>query len=360
MAKASVDGSSSAVERIDSSAYKLLVSCPQGISRHQLSVIFEEVYDRVPHPDAELEYNVNELWDLRVQQNKSLYNGMKFRYGGHSLQTEHNFKKDSKISLHLGLTDYRTFVGTNLNPSWAKFLVSSDDIAVRCRHMSSPLGNGAIIETPDDKILMLQRSNNVGEFPGFLVFPGGHPEPKEVSISSHQCDRDLDLGLVNEKISEEMFDSIIREVVEEIGVPAECLSDPIFIGISLREMNVRPAAFFYIKCSLSPEAIDHFYNGAQDGYESTKLLAVSKTDACEWTSRMPGCHQGGYALYKLMLMARKDATTSKSLHLIEGRGALYNLHYCTSSMTHLWVWNLEESRKGHSRRLIMFYRLSLG
>ena len=51
----------------------------------------------------------------------------------------------------------------------------SDD-SVRCQHTSSPLGNGAIIETSDRKILVLKRSNNVGEFPGHFVFPGGHPE----------------------------------------------------------------------------------------------------------------------------------------------------------------------------------------
>jgi len=33
-----------------------------------------------------------------------------------------------------------------------------------------------VVETKDNKILVLQRSNNVGEFPGHFVFPGGHPE----------------------------------------------------------------------------------------------------------------------------------------------------------------------------------------
>jgi hypothetical protein len=53
--------------------------------------------------------------------------------------------------------------------------VSSDD-SILCQHTSSPLGNGAVVETIDNKILVLQRSNNVGEFPGYFVFPGGHPE----------------------------------------------------------------------------------------------------------------------------------------------------------------------------------------
>jgi 8-oxo-dGTP pyrophosphatase MutT (NUDIX family) len=42
--------------------------------------------------------------------------------------------------------------------------------------MSNPLGNGAIVETSDEKIIVLQRSNNVGESPGSYVFPGGYSE----------------------------------------------------------------------------------------------------------------------------------------------------------------------------------------
>lgn len=50
------------------------------------------------------------------------------------------------------------------------------DDSLRCQHTSSPLGNGAVVETADKKVIVLQRSNNVGEFPGYFVFPGGHPE----------------------------------------------------------------------------------------------------------------------------------------------------------------------------------------
>nr|GLL32126.1 nudix hydrolase 9 [Ipomoea trifida] len=70
-----------------------------------------------------------------------------------------------------------TFVGTNLSPLSERFLVQSEDDCKQCQHTSSPLGNGAIVETSDKKILVLRRSNRVGEFPGYLVFPGGHPEP---------------------------------------------------------------------------------------------------------------------------------------------------------------------------------------
>ncbi|XP_076905658.1 nudix hydrolase 9-like [Bidens hawaiensis] len=286
--------------KVMENAFKLLLSCPSGLSSSQVSVILDESYDRVPHPDADLENSISLIWDKRVQHNSSLFNGKKFRYGRYD-------GVGPNVCFHLGLTDYRTFVGTNLNPLWERFLVSSEDDCKQCQHTSSPLGNGAVVETVDNKIIVLQRSNNVGEFPGYLVFPGGHPEPDEVGITSHKCENGLQNSeLSNSKVSQEMFDSIIREVVEEIGVPAATLSEPLFIGISRRVMNVRPVAFFFIKCNLQSTQVQELYSSAQDGYESTKLYTIGLSELESMASKMPGCHQGGFVLYKLMLEAGND------------------------------------------------------
>jgi len=40
-------------------------------------------------------------------------------------------------------------------------------------------------------------------------------------------------------------------------------------------MNVRPTAFFLTKCDIDSTGINELYSKAQDGYESTKLYAVS-------------------------------------------------------------------------------------
>ncbi|KAL6011200.1 Nudix hydrolase 9 [Asimina triloba] len=170
----------------------------------------------------------------------------------------------------------------------------------------TPLGNGAIVETADGKILLLQRSFNVGEFPGHFVFPGGHSEPEEIGISSHLVNGDMkDAGSLNNVVSQEMFDGIIREVVEEIGVPEQTLTQPIFIGVSRRKLNVRPTAFFYLKCNLESKDIQVLYTTAQDGYESTKLYTVSMDELKEMGSKMPGCHRGGLTLYEMMLEAAR-------------------------------------------------------
>ncbi|KAI5666109.1 hypothetical protein M9H77_15962 [Catharanthus roseus] len=289
----------------DRPAFKLLLSCPTGLSPSQVSVDFTESYDRIPHPDADLENSVSEIWDKRLQKNASLFNGLKFRYEGHTLHSESNSNQEPRVCLHLGLTDYRTFIGTNLNPMWERFLLQSEDDSRQCQHTSSPLGNGAIVETSDRKLLVLRRSNNVGEFPGHYVFPGGHPEPEEIGILSHQAKDADSKQIINEKVSQEMFDSIIREVVEEIGVPADTLSAPVLIGISRRVFNVRPAAFFFMKCNLHSMEIQELYSSATDSYESIRLHAVSKEDLEGMASKMPGCHQGGHALFKLMLDAAR-------------------------------------------------------
>ncbi|KAL6566625.1 Nudix hydrolase 9 [Orobanche minor] len=292
----------------DLPAFKLIFSCTSGLCPSEVSVVFDRTYDRIPHPDINLEDSITEIWDTSVQQNPSLFNGLKFRYAGHTISGGTDSPQKTNVCLHLGLTDYRTFVGTNLNPLWESFLLPSEDDWRRCQHTSNPLGNGAIIETSDREVVVLQRSTNVGEFPGHFVFPGGHPEPQEVGIIGHPIDGDLTQQMVNRKVSQEMFDSIIREVVEEIGVPAASLGKPVFIGLSQRVLNVRPTAFFFSKCSLQSKEIQQLYSKAQDGYESTQLYTMSKSNLADIASKMPGCHQGGFALYKMMLDAAKENT----------------------------------------------------
>ncbi|XP_075078189.1 nudix hydrolase 9 isoform X4 [Nicotiana tabacum] len=258
--------------------FKLLLSCPSGLSPSQLFSMKHTTGFPIPIL----------LWSSPFP-----------RYGTQEFNKVHHFTMERSLG---------TFVGTNLSPIWERYLVQSEDDCIQCQHTSSPLGNGALVETSDKKILVLQRSNKVGEFPGYFVFPGGHPEPQEVGIISHDGFKELNqCRPINSKVSQEMFDSIVREVVEEIGAPADSLSSPIFIGISRRVLNVRPTAFFFIKCNLQSDEIQQLYSSAEDGFESTQLYAVSMSDLENMASKMPGCHRGGFALYKLM---EQDANNS--------------------------------------------------
>ena len=63
-----------------------------------------------------------------------------------------------------------------------------------------------------------------------------HWQPHEVGIASHQHSKELTES-INNKISREMFDSIVREVVEEIGVPASSLVSSV-PNFDLNVMNI--------------------------------------------------------------------------------------------------------------------------
>ena len=72
----------------------------------------------------------------------------------------------------MGLTDYKTFLGTNLRNSWASLLKESGlceqqerksedslciDVDERGKGLSNPLGNAAVIECSDQHVLLLTR-----------------------------------------------------------------------------------------------------------------------------------------------------------------------------------------------------------
>ncbi|XP_060185115.1 uncharacterized protein LOC132614639 isoform X2 [Lycium barbarum] len=86
------------------------------------------------------------------------------------------------------------------------------DDCIQCQHISSPLGNGAVVETSDRRILVLQRSNKVGEFPGYFVFSwrpsrgisshvavekGRDPIPSKVHLHAHTHDHDGEFMMEN-------------------------------------------------------------------------------------------------------------------------------------------------------------------
>lgn len=51
-------------------------------------------------------------------------------------------------------------------------------------------------------------------------------------------------------------------------------NEPLFIGISRRVVNVRPTAFFFIKCALLSPQVLEYYQRAADRFESSQLLLV--------------------------------------------------------------------------------------
>eukprot|EP00850_Spirogloea_muscicola_P015181 SM000114S24144 [mRNA] locus=s114:269891:273001:+ [translate_table: standard] len=290
--------------------FQLLLACPSGLTREQVTVDFSPAYDRAPHPDPSLELSIEQTWNQRCKEQPHLYNGTKFRYAGSTVLKSvdgNGMHAPTRVCLKLGLTDYRTFVGTNLSSRWEEFL-SPGDAAEECRNLASNLGNGAVVELADGHLLVLQRGFKVGEYPGAPVFPGGHSEPSEIGIHGHVTEAGQG-DVLQRLIVDELFDGILREVVEETGLPPSSLHDLRFIGISSRALNRRPTAFFSLRCLLSGHEALEAYKTAEHGFESTTLRLVSQGKLPELAQQMPGCHEGGAALHALMQHFRDHTGT---------------------------------------------------
>ena len=135
-----------------------------------------------------------------------------------------------RLTLELGLTDYRAMVGTNLSPRFGELLGRDP------RLLSNALGNGAVVETSDGCVMLLLRSPQMLEAPNTYVFPGGHPEPLSVGLEAwgeaelREHSRQAAGGgaaagggdaaaavAVERRVCDECFASVRREVVEELG-----------------------------------------------------------------------------------------------------------------------------------------------
>ena len=173
----------------------------------------------------------------------------------------------ASLALHvaqLGLTDYRSFQGTNLADAWPRLLAADP------RRLADPLGNAAVVLTRDLHVLLLRRSTTVGEAPGMLVLPGGHPEP-----SATPCCKDGHPAVAGRagggeeaaagEVAAELYESMLREVVEETGLRRGELSRLRMLGIARRRANHRPVMVFMVDCALCADAVIARYAQGADG-----------------------------------------------------------------------------------------------
>lgn len=77
----------------------------------------------------------------------------------------------------LGLTNYKSYVGSNLGPKWKLFYDEGMKLGDPCAYFANPLGNQVAIVLKDGKHVIMNRSFEVAESQGKLTAVGGHPEP---------------------------------------------------------------------------------------------------------------------------------------------------------------------------------------
>lgn len=82
--------------------------------------------------------------------------------------------------MHLGLTDYKSYVGSNLGREWKRFKEEGERNGNQNDYFANPLGNQCVVVLNDGYHVFVNRSFQVAEGEGKLTCLGGHPEPSVV------------------------------------------------------------------------------------------------------------------------------------------------------------------------------------
>lgn len=249
-----------------------LFQCPstEGMAEAQVRAELSPAYDRhaLPGDQARIEAR----WLSRLQQHPWLFDGTKFRL--HSVQLDGDV-----LTFRLGLTSYKDFVGTNLSEEAGQLQQRGcADWGNSQAYLAEPLGVGAMVRTADNQFVFLRRSLCVGEAPGKIDIPGGHPEP-EVVVGSATSEGPLcHHHLPEELVVKELFFSVLREIQDEVNLPLTTLSSPVLLGIARNETSAgRSSAEFYVRCSLTSEEVRQNYAiGGPEAQESTSIIFVSR------------------------------------------------------------------------------------
>ena len=145
--------------------------------------------------DAHIESCIAERWDqserLAAAQGKLLFAGPLCRLVKHESSPD-------RLRLFLGPTDYREFLGTNMQ--WQR-IESHTGAAELPHYLSNAIAVCAAIRTSDGKLVAGRRSQRVMEHPGRWHVPGGNVDPR-----THVREGSIDV-----------FRAILAELQEELG-----------------------------------------------------------------------------------------------------------------------------------------------
>eukprot|EP00755_Sulcionema_specki_P039985 Sspe_Gene.113848::Locus_98624_Transcript_1_1_Confidence_1.000_Length_1008::g.113848::m.113848 len=230
-------------------------------------------YNAATNP--KVEKAVDEEWERRKRANPSakLFNGLKFRF--HSIDDG---------ALCLGLTDYKSYIGTHYMPDETFAECSKECTGV----LSNALGVEAMVVTADGHAVLFRRSDKVAEYPGFYCLPGGHAEPgkvyEAVTGSPPPDDKTAVLEVLGRNegaVRDEVIGSILDEVHEEIGVPRDSLAiDGVLGVVANTRTRGKPDVLFLVRCALPQSEVQRLYDAghATEQYESDHLLFLPTAD----------------------------------------------------------------------------------
>ncbi|XP_056456266.1 uridine diphosphate glucose pyrophosphatase NUDT22 isoform X4 [Gadus chalcogrammus] len=188
-----------------------------------------------------------------------------------------------RLTLRLGLTSYKDFLGTNWSERAGALRQRGEtELNDPCGLLAQPLGVGGVLCTSDGKVVLIRRSQRVAEAGGLLDIPGGHPEPQAVCpcVSDGVSQDPISIAVVQRSpkaVVSEIFSSVCAEIRDEVNVPLGSLGGPVLMGVALNHTSAgRPSAEFYVSCSLTSEEVRELYwRGGAEANESTDIVFLS-------------------------------------------------------------------------------------
>ena len=186
----------------------------------------------------------------KEKEGGKLYNGGLFRL----ISIQKDKSAPDVFILTVGPTTYREFVGTNLARIGRSGKFPREFLA-------NPLGTSAIVTTTDNKILLGKRGSQVFYHRGYIHAFGGMLEEADKS----------EKGEIN------IFSSIQRELLEELGLYTSDILKIVCMGIVKDTAIQQPELLFDATCDLSHAEIEARWNLAPSRKEHSRLISIENS-----------------------------------------------------------------------------------
>ncbi|RQM11883.1 hypothetical protein DD237_007227 [Peronospora effusa] len=242
------------------------------LAMDQVIVSLSSCFNRLPHPDTRFEQLKMQTWDQLKRKTPRLFNASKFRLQQITLTpSDHH----SLLTLHLGITDYASYVGMCCSSLTSQLVKDGEQLhGDRFAFLSRKVGVAAVVETVDGHVALIKRSKNVGLYQNMYDTPGGHPEPSNIQLTEDSLHmlKDKKKTEMEKAARREFFQSIVHEVHEELNVAPELQQLPMLLGVVLQTDACTPSFSFHIKIKCSAHELKELYKaGPMDKFESVEL-----------------------------------------------------------------------------------------
>ena len=132
--------------------FELILACTSGLDRSRVRARVDSEAASLWRPlQEEIAGRIERLWADRCAANPRLFNATKFRL----IRAAGD---DGQAELSVGLTDYRSYLGTNQADDHEEVVRKYGSEA-----LSNPLGTATFVITCDSHFILQRRSAHVGE-----------------------------------------------------------------------------------------------------------------------------------------------------------------------------------------------------